>query len=51
MEHAIKKELANGYIHIVAEAGYALFSLALQRVVSEAVIKAESESRFVTIQL
>ena len=49
MENIIKKELPGGYVLIHAAPGYVLMSLALNRIVSEAAIKAEYETQFVAI--
>lgn len=46
MEHIIVKELEGGYVRLKAERGYRLFSLALDRFVSEAVVKEKDTTLF-----
>ena len=50
MEHIIVKELPDGYVNLTAEKGYKLFSIQLQRVVSEAVVKPDQIKNFKAIK-
>ena len=50
MELIIVKELGNGYVNLTAEKDYELFSLLLNQVVSEAVIKQEKINQFTAIK-
>jgi len=49
MEHIIVTQLPDGFLRLVAEAGYKLFSLALRRVVSEAVVDGDHANKFTAI--
>lgn len=50
MEHIIITELHDGYVKLQAEYPYKLFSIPLQRVVSEAVVLKEKISQFKAIE-
>lgn len=47
MENIIIEDLGNGYVRLTAEAGKCLYSLALNRAVSVAVVKPERVAEFV----
>ena len=47
MDNITIKNLPNGYVELKANAGYSLFSLDLERVVSEAVVKTEGIKDFI----
>lgn len=49
MEHINVTQLADGYVRLRPEAGYKLFSVSLNRTVSEAVVKEESMYNFKAI--
>lgn len=48
MEHIIIEYLSDGYVRLTPEEGYQLFSLALQRFVSEAVVEEKQMNQFTT---
>ena len=51
MENIIVKDLSSGFVNLKAKKGYSLFSIRINRVVSEAVVKAEEAKNFVAIKL
>lgn len=50
MEHIIIKELANGFVQLTAAKGYKLFSIRLNRTVSEAVVLPEDVKDFKAVK-
>ena len=48
--HIIVKALENGYVLLKAKKGYKLYSIALERVVAEAIVKTEQIKDFKAVK-
>ena len=51
MEHLIIKKQDDGFYSIRAEEGYAVFSIALGRIVDEAVVEEKNIDKFIAVEV